>query len=132
MALASTLAGLAFSQVGTTATHACTAALSTLYPISHGEGCAFTLDTWLRINSKGRPALDQVARQIGFADAEAMADRILAMKRDLGCRTRLTELGGTQTDIPILAKLSAESRNMAVNVVRATQAELEAIYQALL
>lgn len=132
MALASTLAGLAFSQVGTTATHACTAALSTLYSISHGEACAFTLDTWLRINSKARPALHQVAQQLGFADAEAMADRIQAMKQKLGCRTRLTELGGTQADIPTLAKMSAESRNMAVNVVKATKPELEAIYQALL
>lgn len=132
MALASTLAGLAFSQVGTTATHACTSALSALYPISHGEACAFTLDTWLRINSKARPALNQVAQRFGFADAAAMADRILAMKQELGCRTHLTELGGTQSDIPTLAKLSAESRNMAVNVVKATQTELEAIYLALL
>lgn len=132
MALGSVLAGLAFSQVGTAASHACAAALSTKYELPHGEACAFTLDTWMRVDRQAKPSLDQVARELGFEHIDAVADRMKELKEKLGFRTRLSELGGTAEDIPALAEMSAASRNMMVNVAKATADDLVQMYQTML
>ena len=44
MAMASTIAGYAFSNTGTTGSHGCSYLLTAKYPIPHGEACALTLD----------------------------------------------------------------------------------------
>src|SRR5699024_11638195 len=46
MSLGSMLAGLAFSQTGTTASHAMSYYLTSHFNIPHGEAYAFSLDEW--------------------------------------------------------------------------------------
>ena len=97
MAMASTIAGYAFSNTGTTGSHACSYLLTAKYHIPHGEACALTLDAWFRKDAVVRPLLHTLSRMMGFADANAAADRVAELKglkmciRDspwTGCRPR--------------------------------------------
>ncbi|NLD84065.1 MAG: iron-containing alcohol dehydrogenase, partial [Clostridiales bacterium] len=78
MAYASLLAGIAFGQPKTAGSHACSYPLSMDYHLPHGEACAFTLDSFIRINRD--PRLEQLARAAGFRDCEALAERVQDLK----------------------------------------------------
>ncbi len=67
--MASTIAGYAFSNTGTTGSHACSYLLTAKYHIPHGEACALTLDAWFRKDAAVRPLLHTLSRMMGFADA---------------------------------------------------------------
>ncbi|MBQ9229018.1 MAG: iron-containing alcohol dehydrogenase [Eubacterium sp.] len=115
MSEASIVAGVAFSHPRTTGSHACSFPLTNIYHVPHGEACAFTLDYFMRFNAdregkNGR--IDALAQYCGFADAYAMADEILALKKRMGMRTTLAEIGCTTdeqiqelTDISMAAAL---------------------------
>ena len=84
MAEASVIAGLAFTLPKTTSSHACSFPLTNLYHIPHGEACGMTLDYFAKINADvegGR--IHEFAKQLGFADAIAMADEIYQLKADM-------------------------------------------------
>lgn len=107
MSEASVIAGLAFTLPKTTACHACSFPLTNLYHIPHGEACGLTLDHFCRVNrsvEEGR--LDEFCRQLGFEDANAMADEILALKKRLGLRTDLKDLHLTEEQKQQLAQAS--------------------------
>ena len=65
MAMASTIAGYAFSNTGTTGSHACSYLLTAKYHIPHGEACALTLDAWFRKDAAVRPLLHTLSRMMG-------------------------------------------------------------------
>lgn len=113
MAEASIVAGVAFSHPRTTGSHACSFPLTNIYGVPHGEACAFTLDYFVRYNaekadSDGR--IDRFAKDCGFDNADDMADEISAMKKRMGMRTRLSEIGCT-TDEQI-RELTEKSMSM--------------------
>jgi len=109
MSEASVLAGLAADISGTTASHACSYPLTYLYDLRHGEACAFTLDSFIRINAAAESGrLHLFAKQLGFDDANHMADRIRQMKLQLGMKTTLSEVGIEANDIENLAILSMQ------------------------
>lgn len=118
MAQASTIAGLAFSQTGTTASHACSYILTSKYQMPHGEACAFTLDAWLVINSKARPIIYDYAKELGFADVQAMADWFEELKKKFGMRCSLSEVDIDSDDIQMIAESSLASANMKNNVAQ--------------
>lgn len=60
MALASLLAGLAFSQTRTTACHSISYPLTMLYGIPHGFAAALTLDAVMRRNAKAVPDMETI------------------------------------------------------------------------
>nr|MDD5838154.1 iron-containing alcohol dehydrogenase family protein [Eubacteriales bacterium] len=96
MAEASIVAGVAFSHPRTTGSHACSFPLTNIYGVPHGEACAFTLDYFVKFNAKhadedGR--ITAFARDCGFDTPDAMADEIAAMKRRMGMRTNLSQIG---------------------------------------
>lgn len=91
MSMASLLAGLAFALPKTAASHACSYPLSADYHLPHGEACAFTLDSLVKINADAR--LEELCRRVGLRDTDELADRIAALKKLGGLRTRLSELG---------------------------------------
>jgi len=93
MAMASLLAGTAFSYTGTAGAYACSKILISRYHIPHGEACAFTLDTWYRVNAQVNPKLDDYAREMGFEDADVLADEFAQLKSLIGLRTTLDEIG---------------------------------------
>lgn len=131
MSEASVIAGLAFTLPKTTASHACSFPLTNLYRIPHGEACGLTLDYFCRIN---RPTenyrLDGFCRELGFADADAMADEIAALKRRLGLRTDLREFDLTDEDKHALAAASRHP-NLFNNPVDISEEMLYEMYVSL-
>lgn len=94
MSLGALLAGLAFAPTRTAAVHACSYPLSETYRLPHGEACAFTLDSFVRLNAEcERARMDELARDAGFCSAEEMADEIARLKVVTGMRRTLTDIG---------------------------------------
>lgn len=104
---ASLLAGLACSQTGLAGPHACGMVLGGMFRLPHGAAVAFTLDHWLRLNAQANPLIHEYAREIGFANANALADKIVEMKKKFGLPLTLRELGGTEEMIETLAQGAA-------------------------
>ena len=127
MAYASLLGGLSFALPKTAACHACSYPLSELYHLPHGEACAFTLDSFVRVNADVR--LEDLCRRAGLKDTEELAARIRALKALGGLRTRLSELG--EVDIPALAAACAAHPLMNNNPVRLDDKRLAAMFEAL-
>lgn len=134
MAEASIVAGVAFSHPRTTGSHACSFPLTNIYGLPHGEACAFTLDYFVKFNAdnadeNGR--LKSFALDCGFKSAYEMADRISQMKKNMGMKTRLSEIGCT-TDEQI-SELTKKSMSMLMkrNPVELTEQNIYNMYQSL-
>ncbi len=129
MAYGSLLAGLAFSNAKTAACHACSYPLSMYHHLPHGEACAFTLDSFIRLNADDR--LQSLAKTLGFSDCGALADEIFRLKVKGGLRVRFADCDG-DVDLDRLAKESAEHMLMKNNPVPLGEAELRAMFEKLL
>ena len=134
MAEASIVAGVAFSHPRTTGSHACSFPLTNLYGVPHGEACAFTLDYFIKFNADhadedGR--ITALARDCGFDSPYAMADEISAMKKRMGMKLRLSEIGCT-TEEQIL-ELTEKSMSMLMerNPIALTRENILEMYKAL-
>ena len=129
MAYGSLLAGLAFSNAKTAACHACSYPLSMYHHLPHGEACAFTLDSFIRLNADGR--LQDLAKTLGFSDCCALADEIFRLKVKGGLRVRFADCDG-DVDLDRWARERAEHRRMKNNPVKLDEAALKAMYEKLL
>ncbi len=133
MAEASIVAGVAFSHPRTTVSHACSFPLTNTYHVPHGEACAMTLDYCIRYNAARweSPRLDEFAAECGFASPNVMADEIYNMKKRMGMRTTLSEIGCT-TDEEI-RELARGSMSMLVtrNPVVMTEDDIYNMYKEI-
>lgn len=129
MAMASVIAGLAFSQTGTTGSHACSYILTAKYHMPHGEACAFTADSWFRINARVRPELDDFASELGFDDANGLADEINRLKRHMGMRMTLQQADIDVADLDEIVQVSMASGNMANNIARINEDDLRMLFK---
>ena len=127
MSLAALLGGLAFALPKTAGCHACSYPLSEDYGLPHGEACAFTLDSFVRINADAR--LETLCRRADLSGTKELAERIAALKKLGGLRTRLTELGNVNLDK--LAHDSAVHPLMKNNPVAMDEAALRRMFEAL-
>ena len=91
MAFASLLGGLSFALPKTAASHACSYPLSEDYHLPHGEACAFTLDSLVKINNDER--LEYLSRRAGLSGSEELAERIHSLKAAAGLKMTLEDLG---------------------------------------
>ncbi|OYW16712.1 MAG: hypothetical protein B7Z55_14075 [Planctomycetales bacterium 12-60-4] len=134
MALAATLAGLAFSNCAVAVVHALEYPLGGAVHVSHGAGNGLLLPYVMRFNLPTRtPELAQVARFLG-ADVDGVtsavaADRGIAvveqLRRDIGIPERLRELGVARNQLPMLAsKAFGITRLMLLNGRKPTEADL--------
>lgn len=132
MAMASNIAGYAFSNTGTTCSHACSYLLTAKYGIPHGEACAFTLDAWFARAASVRPELDELAKMMGFADAAAVAARIKELKELTGMRMTLTEMGvpDTKEALDELVDAAAASGNMRNDINQATKEVITEVFSS--
>ena len=96
MSLAALMGGLSFALPKTAGSHACSYPLSEDYHLPHGEACAFTLDSFVRINADER--LETLCLRVGLKDTNALADRIRALKALGGLKTTLADLGAVDLD----------------------------------
>lgn len=124
MAYASLLGGLSFALPKTAASHACSYPLSEDYHLPHGEACAFTLDSFVRINADER--LECLCRRVGLSGTEELAERIHALKKLAGLRMTLADLG--EVDLPKLAHDCAVHGLMNNNPVRLSEEQLAQMF----
>ena len=118
MSLATVLAGLAFSQTGTTGSHACSYILTSKYNVPHGEACAFTLDSWYLINTQSRPKLNDYAKEMGFNNSEEIVDAINDLKKTFNMKTTLLDVGIKEEDLIEVVKSCMASGNMTNNIAQ--------------
>lgn len=134
MAESSIVAGVAFSHPRTTGSHACSFPLTNIYGIPHGEACAFTLDYFVKFNAKHADSdgrLDALAKDCGFDSAYEMADEISAMKKRMGMRSRLSEIGCTSDEQ--IAELTKKSMSMLMkrNPIELSESDIGEMYNKL-
>ena len=127
MAYASLLGGLSFALPKTAGCHACSYPLSEDYHLPHGEACAFTLDSFVRINADER--LELLCRRVGLSGTEELAQRIAALKKLAGLRSRLSDLG--EVDLDKLAHDCAVHGLMNNNPVHMDEKALREMFEKL-
>ncbi len=139
MALAATLAGLAFSNCAVALVHALEYPLGGEVHCSHGAGNGLLLPFVMRYNLGERTArFARIAQLLGepvegMPEMEA-AERAVAaveqLKQDIGIPLRIRDLGAREDQLPEFAKKAfAIKRLMAMNPRRPTEADLLHILQ---
>jgi alcohol dehydrogenase class IV len=140
MALAATLAGMAFSNVGVALVHALEYPLGGAVHCSHGAGNGLLLPYVMRFNLPGRE--EQFARiaallgrqtahlSIGDAAQQAVT-AVEDIRREIGIPQRLRDLGVLQSQIPAFAdKALGIKRLLRVNPRMPTREDLIGILSA--
>ena len=120
------IGGLAFSLPKTTASHACSFPITSIYNVPHGEACGLTLDFFARVNAKDNRTV-QLAKELGFDTVESFADAIFELKKKVGLRTDLSEFKLTDENINELVKKSHHP-NLLNNPVEITDEILYELY----
>lgn len=139
MALAATLAGLAFSNSAVAAVHALEYPLGGALHCSHGAGNGLLLPYVMRFNMPQRiTEFARIARLLGEDTAglseETAASRAVTaverLRREIGIPERIRDLGGTKEQLPTFArKAFAIKRLMLLNARQPTEDDLLAILQ---
>jgi alcohol dehydrogenase len=134
MALAATLAGLAFSNNAVAAVHALEYPIGGALHVSHGAGNGLLLPHVMEFNLRERlPEFARIARLLGentngLSEEAAAAQAVVAVKRlshAIGIPQRIRDLGGTLEQLPTFAAKSfAIKRLMLLNPRRPTEADL--------
>lgn len=110
MALASFLAGAAFTNAGLGATHAMALAVSGEYGTPHGLAIATLLPAVVEYNAGAAPErCREIARLLGKPgeDPTEAADAIRALREDLDVTDDLSDLGASSEDVDGLASNAA-------------------------
>jgi alcohol dehydrogenase class IV len=139
MALAATLAGLAFSNCGVALVHALEYPLGGEVHCSHGAGNGLLLPFVMRYNLGERTArFARIAQLLGepvegLPEREAAERSVAAveqLKQDIGIPLRIRDLGAREDQLPEFAKKAfAIKRLMAMNPRQPTEADLLHILQ---
>jgi alcohol dehydrogenase class IV len=140
MALAATLAGLSFSNVGVAVVHALEYPVGGATHCSHGAGNGLLLPFVMRFNLPSRtPQFAAIARLLG-ADvqgkseeqaAEAAIAAVERLRADIRIPLRLRDLGVTEGQLrPFAEKAFGIRRILRVNPRRVTVDDLEGILRA--
>jgi len=141
MAIASLMAGMAFSNVGLGACHATAHQLGTTYKIPHGVANGIMLPAVMTFNSLVcRDRLREIAaamgeRVEGLTDREAAARAIGAVKNltaEVGLPTSIREVGGKEEDFRQMALNALEDPTLLSNPRQASLEDLIEIYRLAL
>lgn len=124
MSLGSMTAGLAFSQTGTSGSHAMSYYLTSEFNIPHAEACAFSLDQWIIYNSKVDSRLDEISVQLGFKNTEELSDSLNDLKKRLGLRMTFEALNIDRKHIPEIARQTIAAGNYKNNLAQLSEEEI--------
>lgn len=140
MALASTLAGMAFSNSGVGIVHALEYPIGALTHCSHGEGNGLLLPHVMQFNLETCTAeYALIAEWLGakthglsaYQAAEGAIEMVVRLQQHAGVRRCLRELGLSFESIPQVAAKALEIRRlMDLNVRRPTLVDLQSILEA--
>jgi alcohol dehydrogenase class IV len=135
MALAATMAGLSFSNVGVAAVHALEYPIGGAVHCSHGAGNGLLLPYVMRFNLPvRRERFAVIARLLGeSADAERAVTAVERLRADIGIPNRLRELGVKEEQLrPFAEKAFAVKRILRVNPRAVTLEDMEGILRSAL
>jgi alcohol dehydrogenase class IV len=137
MALAATLAGLAFSNCGVALVHALEYPIGGVLHCSHGQGNGLLLPYVMHYNlPERRDTFARIAKLLGVDTAgmttidaaNAAITAVEQLRRDIGIPHRLREIGAQEEQLPVFAqKAFAIKRLMNTNPRHPTQEELVAL-----
>jgi alcohol dehydrogenase class IV len=140
MALAATLAGLSFSNVGVAAVHALEYPVGGATHCSHGAGNGLLLPFVMRYNLPARRHKFAVIARLLGADVEGKSEADAAevaitaveqLRQDIGIPLRLRDIGITESQLrPLAEKAFAIKRILRVNPRPVTVEDLEGILRA--
>ncbi|WP_010585108.1 iron-containing alcohol dehydrogenase [Schlesneria paludicola] len=140
MALAATLAGLAFSNNAVAVVHALEYPIGGALHCSHGAGNGLLLPYVMKFNLPARiPEFKRIAELLGenvsglsdLAAAERAVTAVERLRVDAGIPLRIRDLGGTRDQLPLFAKKSfAIQRLMILNGRTPTEADLLSILES--
>ncbi len=128
MALASHLAGRAFTNAGLTVLHSMAMSIGALFHVTHGESIAAILPTVMEFFVPAAPEkftkiatlLDSTALRPSPYDAVKSLVKLL---RDVNAPNGLSALGVTEEDVPKIAENSMKLRRLLVGSPRPTSKE---------
>lgn len=109
MSLASLLGGIAISNIGTGPSHAISYPLTVHFNVPHGEACALTLPEVMEFNALKSEKINRITQLYG-------PEKLRELFKEVGLRTRLSEFGVRESDIPLIADgvvRSTLEKNMA-------------------
>jgi alcohol dehydrogenase len=132
MALAATLAGLAFSNAGVALVHAMEYPVGGAVHVSHGAGNGLLLPFVMRFNEpKAKANLAKLPALLGDPSADAI-DLVTKLREEIGIPLRLRDLGVQESMLPGFAtKAFAIKRLMRVNPrMPLNEGEILDIYKA--
>jgi alcohol dehydrogenase class IV len=139
MALAATLAGMAFSNVGVAAVHALEYPVGGSTHCSHGAGNGLLLPFVMRFNMPARQSeFAKIAQLLGddvtgldeMAAADRAVEAITQLRADIGIPLRLRDLGVRQDQLRSFAEKAFDiKRILRVNPRKVTVDDLEGILQ---
>ncbi|HEX2749949.1 MAG TPA: iron-containing alcohol dehydrogenase [Verrucomicrobiales bacterium] len=124
MALAATLAGMAFSNCGVSIIHALEYPIGAALHVSHGAGNGLLLPYVMRFNLAVRTKeFARVAKLLGAdtggldeaSAAELAVRKVEELKRDAGIPERLREIGATAAQLPGFAEKSFGIKRLVEN-----------------
>ncbi|SHG64371.1 Alcohol dehydrogenase, class IV [Geodermatophilus nigrescens] len=141
MAQASLEAGLAFTNAILGATHAMSHQVGGLLDVPHGVVNGVLLPHVIRFNARAVPErFVPVARAMGVdvaglpddVAAEEAADLVARLAADLGCPSRLSQLGVSEADVETLATTTLGDACLSTNPRDADRAEIAALFRTAL
>jgi alcohol dehydrogenase len=136
--LGSLQAGLAFSNAILGVNHAMAHSLGGEKDAPHGQCNAILLDHVVEFNLPASPErFDQIALAMGIdlrgrnekARRQALLTRIRALKKEVGMNRILRDLGVRRSDLSQLSRKALRDPCLITNPRRATQRDLEVIYE---
>jgi alcohol dehydrogenase class IV len=138
MALAATLAGMAFSNVGVALVHAMEYPVGGAVHCSHGAGNGLLLPYVMRFNMNAKlDAFADIAKLLGVSDrgsvkanAEAAIEAVESLRNDIGVPARLRDIGVKPDQLrPMAEKAFGIKRILRVNPRTVTVDEIEGIFK---
>lgn len=132
LSLAGVYAGLAFSNTRTTACHALSYPLTTVFGVPHGIACALTLAEMLKLNSRAVPSKIEVLCNImGCKNITTAQKKINKVWNNLKIKTRLRDYGLSKNDLQVVLEKGFIPEKMANNPYRVTKQDLKRMLQSV-
>jgi len=131
-------AGLAFSNAILGATHAMAHSLGGAHDIAHGECNAILLDHVIEFNLPAAPErFEHIAEAMGLdlrgmdsaQKKSALLNHIRELKKATGIVRALNELGVERSDMSFLTRHALKDPCMATNPRKASQRDIEVVYE---
>ncbi len=133
MILASLIAGISFSQTRTTGIHALSFPLTTEFGASHGTACSVTLPAFIRLCGGSCPEkMEDLARELGFADTGALADHVEELMRSMGMPVRLGQLGVGREDLEHITRVGLGAAIIGLTPAEMNERTVYALLESIL